>query len=138
MAHASEILTLREIPDTSSEQLPKLNVTFSHGTETGGNSITTTIQVYDKQDALARHTLLRVWYAATANGVPDATGNTVTAAGTGAIIETVTANAQYIVETNSSGVVTMANVVAGAATRYLNVALPDGEVIASSVITWAA
>ena len=127
-----QFLAAGEIPGT-----PQVNVTFSHAAEDGNSLIATTIQVRDGNVALAGYRTLHVWYGATANGIPSATSNTTTVT-TGTIVSTLTANADYIVQTDSTGKAVVANIVSGAATRYLMVELLNTEVVASSVITWAA
>ena len=96
-----------------------------------------TVQVTDAAGvANANRFLARVWIAATAYAVPDATGNTV-AVTTGTIIETKTAHADYVVLTDAAGKVVFNLTVAGAATRYVMVEI-DGRVYASAAITFAA
>jgi hypothetical protein len=136
MANQTEFRPVRELATGVTEALPQINVSFSNAAETAGNSISTTIQVREWNENLAGVRALRVWYATTAGGAPSDTGNTVTV-GTGTTVAAVLANACYDLLTDTTGKIVIANVVAGAATRYLNVALPGGE-IASVLVTYAA
>ncbi len=137
MAYPTELRPVRELAYGATDQVPNINVVLSVGAEnTGTNTIIITGQVYTFDDALARLTGLKVWLSATAGGVPSAvTAGTVS---TGVVIHELTANGAWDLVTNSSGAFGVTAIIAGAATRYLCVQLPDGEIVSSAVITWAA
>jgi hypothetical protein len=85
---------------------------------------------------LAERVLIRLWVATSDYGAPSAAGNSV-AVDTGTTIETVTADAYYLIESDVLGKVQITNTIAGAATRYF-LAEIDGRVYSSGAITWAA
>jgi hypothetical protein len=86
------------------------------------------IQVVDLEgNAIAEPALVRVWYAATAGGVPSATNNTV-AVQTGTTIQAVTANAHLLVLTNASGAAELRVTITGAASRFAHVEI-GGKVV---------
>lgn len=136
MKNATEMLPLREIDDGGTELLPKLNVSVSAAAESE-DAIVITLQMKDMQDNLARSSLIEFWVGTTSRGAPSATSNTVTVS-TGTTIQTLTSNAHYRVMSNTSGVVAFSLGVSGAATRYIMTVCPDGTVLPSSAVTFAA
>lgn len=96
------------------------------------------IQVIDrlKRDATGRWVVL-VWLAATSGADPDDTGNTVAiVTGTGTLQE-ITANAAYLLITDSTGLAQIDLTISGAASRFVNT-IVQGKVRESAEITWAA
>ena len=91
-----------------------------------GNEITLTITKKGGSETLEAVTRIEFWFAATAKGAPDASGNTYTLV-TGTAVTAVTANAHYVALSNSSGVLAVKLGVSGAATRHLVLVLPDGQ-----------
>jgi len=72
-------------------------------------------------DAIAERALLRVWVSDTDFGAPSDTDNTVAVA-TGTTIQTVTANAHYLILTDATGAAEIRVTLTGAASRYVMVA----------------
>jgi len=134
MTQNHELRPVREIADGSTEKTPRLNATFSIGDE-ATNAIIVTVQIYEYEDTLAETKLVRAWLSDTAAGAVSAV--TTGAVSTGTELEEITANGEWAVITNSSGVLAITGTIAGAATRYLNVAI-GSDIFSSSVITWAA
>ncbi|HOD79947.1 MAG: hypothetical protein BWX88_02768 [Planctomycetes bacterium ADurb.Bin126] len=85
---------------------------------------------------LAQRQRVRLWIAAADYGTPDATGNTYTLV-TGTALATRTANADYEVISDASGIAAFDLEVSGAASRYV-LAEIDGRIVSSGEITFAA
>ncbi len=102
-----------------------------------GNAITVTVQARDAAlNDIAERRLLRIWiagaqYGAECASAPDG-GVAVT---TGTVISTVTANKQYLVLTDASGVVQITLTHSAAATFWLHAA--DGSRVSAVQVTFA-
>ncbi len=116
------------------DSLPELQITV--GAESGDDR-QITVQVRDAGgNDLVRRVLVRLWIATSNYGPPDAAGNTVTV-DTGTTVQTISANAHYLVESDADGQVQLTLTVSGAASRYVLAEL-DGAVYSSGEITYSA
>jgi len=122
-------------PAQRQDLMPNLNL--SAGDEDGADTRVITIQARDAGlNALQQRVCARVWIATSDHGAPDATGNTV-AVDTGTAVQTITANAHLLIESDATGKIEVSITVAGAASRYVMAEI-DGRVYTSGEITWAA
>jgi hypothetical protein len=134
--HVHEI-SAAELADALADMIPQVDITASAEGATTADTIDLTVQLQDAAgNSLAARGLCRVWFAATEYAVPDATDNTASV-DTGTAIETVTANAEYRVLSDATGLIEMSLAVSGSATRYLMVEL-GGIVYSSGALTFAA
>ncbi len=132
----TEYRPVREFLSTETENLPRENVTISIGAEnTGTNTILVTIQAKQYQDNVTEKVPLRVWVSATSAGAVSAV--TTMTATTGLNLFSLTAHGDFLCVTDSSGVLVISAIIAGAATRYLIVEYA-GKLFISDLITWAA
>ena len=121
-------------PAERQDLMPNLYITAA---AESGDDRQITFQARDAgNNNLAQRVLVRLWIATSDYGAPSAAGNTV-ALDTGTIIETVTANAYYLIESDAAGKVQVTVTVAGAASRYI-LAEIDGRVYSSGQVDWTA
>ena len=121
--------------------LPKLNLaaslTFSIGAE-AANVILVTVQVKNENnDNLATKVGLRFYLSSDAAGITPATVTTIAAGASGGVTDATTSSGVLITTAAGLGIISL-TAGTGAVTRYLNVIMPNGEIVTSSVITWAA
>lgn len=102
----------------------------------GANTRRISLQVKDRlrKDWPGRWIVL-VWVSATDGGDPSATGNTVAVVSGTYTVQTVTANALYLLLTDSAGLAKLDLTIAGVASRYVNgIVIGKAE---SKPFTWA-
>lgn len=116
-------------------------VTFSIGTETGGNviSVTVTVQGVDKLN-LGAKTVFDCWLSdsATTLAYNASAPSGGVAAGSNTVVNAIVAGKRFEVVTHTNGVAVIAITEATAKTFYLVVKFPDGTVKVSPAITFAS
>lgn len=112
---------------------------FTIGTE-GSDIINVAVQLKDSDGkAITAKSKIFAWLSDTAGAAPITTAPGTVAIGTnGVILVEETTKKVWTILTDSSGRFDFNITKTGAATMYLNVAMPDGTIATSSVITFAA
>lgn len=115
-------------------------VEFTIGAETGGNTINVGIQLKDKGVDLSRRASVLAYLSDDANG--DSIAGTApsggVAIGTDGLAIPLVANKAFQLVSEADGDIDLDIVEASGDTWYLIVVLPDGRLVASNAITFAA
>lgn len=116
------------------------NFTFTPGAEgaNGADAIDVVCQLVDMAgNAVAQRVVVWAYYSVDPQDYVPVSATAVTIV-TGTTIRAIAANLLYVVATDANGVVTIRAAIPGASTKYLNLVLPDGRIVSSALLTWAA
>lgn len=118
---ANEFMTLQRVREFFDAPIAGVGITGDTEGTHGANTIRVSLQVKDRlrKDWPGRWVVL-VWVSATDGGDPDATGNTVAVVAGTFTMQTVIANAVYMLEASTAGLAQIDLAVAGVASRYVN------------------
>ena len=129
------------VPNTFGSSGELYGATITIGAETGGNTIAVTIQLTDFRGAdLATRANVIAYLSDDANGDSlTATGpSTETVIGTDGVLAALITKKVYLFISESDGDIDLTVVESGAATWYLILCMPNGQLVASEAITFAA
>lgn len=115
-----------------------IEVEFTVGAETGGDTISVDVQVNKNGVAVAERYILHMWLS---DGIPPdmsaAPPDNIDGGGNGTLLHEFITDLYFLFQTDDTGLATIDVIDTGTPTFYLNVLMPDGTIESSEAIIFA-